>query len=174
MSIESVLQSALELVDPEVIQLPYDGDRPTGDYMGFQPMSVNLLRDAAKRRTANGDGTFTQENFYQASLMVSLNAYGEKGYNRLIQAHGLKEDFRARNLFLQENMVLISVNNPRNLTALGDEKFRTRWQADATFHIRVETSFMDYQLKQFIVTGRWIIGDDIITITSDSALGVVR
>lgn len=174
MSIESVLMSALSLVDANVIQLPYDGDRPTGDYMGFQPMSVNLMRDAAKRRTSNGDGTFTQENFYQATLMVSVNAYGEKGYNRLIQMHGLKEDFRARNLFLQENMALISVTNPRNLTALGDEKFRTRWQADATFHIRVETSFMDYQLKQFIVTGQWIIGDDIITITSDSALGVVR
>ncbi len=174
MSIESAIQTALELIDPEVIQIPYDGDRPTGDYMGFQPLSIDMERAAAKKRTNNGDGTFTQENFYQAVLTVSINAYGEKGYNRLIQVHGLKEDYRARNLFLPEKMALVSCSSPRNLTALGDEAYRTRWQADATFHIRVETSFTDYQLRRFLVTGQWVNGDDIITITSDSTLGVVR
>lgn len=174
MSIESAIMQALELIDPEVIQIPYDGDRPTGDYMGFQPIGIDMQRAAAKKRTDNGDGTFTQENFYQAVLMVSINAYGEKGYNRLVQVHGLKEDYRARGIFTLENMALVHVGSPRNLSALGDEAYRTRWQSDALFHLRVETSFMDYQLKRFIVTGEWVSGDDIITLTSDSALGVPR
>lgn len=166
MSIESAITTVLRLIDPVVIQLPYEGERPTGDYMGFQPMLLVPQRSAAIKRVNNGDGTFTQANFYQAELTVSVNAYGEKGYQRLIALHGAKEDFRTRNLLAPEHMSLITVGSPRNLSALGDEGYRTRWQADVAFNIRVQTSFVDYQLKQFVITGQWVRLEDVLTITT--------
>jgi len=166
MSIESAITTILQRIDPKVIQLPFEGDRPTGDYMGFQPMLIVPQRSAAKAKVDNGDSTFTQANYYQAEMTISVNAYGEKGYNRLIQLHGAKEDFRTRNTLAPEHMALITVGSPRNLSALGDEGYRTRWQADVSFNIRVQTSFVDYQLKQFIITGQWVNGDDVMTITT--------
>ena len=67
-------------------------------------------------------------------------------------------------------MALISIGQARNLSELGDEAYRTRWQSDVVFHISPMTEFDDYRLRQFYVSGQWISPDDTINIETMAPL----
>lgn len=165
MSIESALLSLLKRLTPVVKQAPYNGNRPTGVYMTFQPMTIVPQRSPMTRRVLQPDGeTFTETNWFHSELTVSVNAHGPGGYNLLMGLHGLKNYYEARGALKADGMALITVGMPRNLSELGDEAYRTRWQADATFHISPMTEFDDYRLRQFHITGQWISTDDVIEI----------
>lgn len=167
MSIESALLSLLKRLTPVVKQAPYNGERPTGVYMTFQPMTIVPQRSPMKKRVLQPDGeTFTESDWFHSELTVSINAYGAGGYNLLMGLHGLKQYYEARGALAADGMALITVGAPRNLTGLGDEAYRTRWQADSVFHISPMTQFDDYRLRQFHITGKWVSTDDIIEITT--------
>ena len=168
MSIESALTALLKRLTPTVKQAPYNGSRPTGEYITFQPITIIPQRSPINRRVLQSDGeTFTETNWFHSELTLSVNAYGPKGYNLLLGLHGLKNYYEARGALEAEGMALVTIGSARNLSELGDEAYRTRWQADVTFHISPQTQFDDYRLRQFYVSGQWIGPDmqiDIETI----------
>jgi len=155
-SIESALTALLKRLTPVVKQAPYNGPRPTGVYMTFQPMAIIPQRSPMKKRVLQSDNeTFTETNWFHSELTVSVNAYGPGGYSLLMGLHGLKNYY---------GMALITIGQARNLSELGDEAYRTRWQSDVVFHISPMTKFDDYRLRQFYVTGQWVSTDDVLTI----------
>lgn len=136
--------------------------------MTFQPMTIVPQRSPMKRRVLQDDGeTFTETDWFHSELTVSVNAYGPGGYSLLMGLHGLKQYYEARGALAAEGMALITAGSPRNLTGLGDEAYRTRWQSDATFHISPMTQFDDYRLRQFHITGQWIGVNDTIEIETN-------
>lgn len=165
MSIESALTALLKRLTPVVKQAPYNGQRPTGVYMTFQPMAIIPQRSPMKKRVSKPDHEmFTETNWFHAELTVSVNAYGPGGYSLLMGLHGLKQHYDARVALADEGMALISIGQARNLSELGDEAYRTRWQSDVVFHISPMTKFDDYILRQFYASGEWVSNDDTITI----------
>lgn len=165
MSIESALTALLKRLTPVVKQVPYNGKRPTGVYMTFQPMAIIPQRSPTKKRVAKPDGEmFTESNWFHSELTVSVNAYGPGGYSLLMGLHGLKQYRDARIALANEGMALITIGQARNLSELGDEAYRTRWQSDVTFHISPQTQFDDYILRQFYASGEWVSTDDVINI----------
>lgn len=165
MSIESALASLLTRLTPVVKQAPYNGQRPTGSYMTFQPMAIIPQRSPMKKRVLQPDGeAFTETDWFHSEMTVSVNAYGPGGYSLLMGLHGLKQYYEARGALSAEGMALITIGQARNLSELGDEAYRTRWQSDVIFHISPMTQFDDYRLRQFYVSGQWISPDDTITI----------
>ena len=165
MSIESALTALLTRLTPVVKQSPYNGKRPTGVYMTFQPMAIVPQRSPMKKRVSKPDNeTFTESNWFHSELTVSVNAYGPGGYSLLMRLHGLKQYYEARGALAAEGMALITIGQVRNLSELGDEAYRTRWQSDVVFHISPQTQFDDYRLRQFYVTGQWVSTDDVINI----------
>lgn len=165
MSIESALTTLLKRLTPVVKQAPYNGKRPTGVYMTFQPMAIIPQRSPMKKRVSKPDGEmFTESNWFHSELTVSVNAYGPGGYSLLMGMHGLKQHREARGALAEEGMALITIGQARNLSELGDEAFRTRWQSDVVFHISPQTQFDDYRLRQFYVSGEWISPDETLTI----------
>ncbi|QGH71343.1 hypothetical protein X1_83 [Yersinia phage vB_Yen_X1] len=153
-SIESVIYNALTNINPNVIQLPYTGERPSDSYITFQLMTIDLGNNGAWKRKNNGDGTFTEFTKYAATLYVDINAYGNKSYNDLIKLHGARRDFRVRGALAEGGVALLSVGKPKNLSDIGLQK-HVRWQTEAQFSLRVETEFDDYILKQFVITGKF-------------------
>lgn len=165
MSIESALTELLKRLTPVVKQAPYNGQRPTGVYMTFQPMAIIPQRSPMKKRVLQDDGeTFTETDWFHSEMTVSINAYGPKGYSLLMGLHGLKNYYEARGALKAEGMALITIGQARNLSEIGDEAYRTRWQSDVIFHISPMTQFDDYRLRQFYVTGQWASTDDVINI----------
>ena len=165
MSIETALTALLKRLTPVVKQAPYNGQRPTGVYMTFQPMAIIPQRSPIKKRVLQPDGeTFTETDWFHSELTVSVNAYGPGGHSLLMGLHGLKQHYDSRSALADEGMALITIGQARNLSELGDEAYRTRWQSDVTFHISPVTQFDDYRLRQFYVSGQWISPDDTITI----------
>lgn len=165
MSIESALTALLKRLTPVVKQAPYNGPRPTGVYMTFQPMAIIPQRSPMKKRVLQSDNeTFTETNWFHSELTVSVNAYGPGGHSLLMGLHGLKQHRDARGALAAEGMALITIGQARNLSELGDEAYRTRWQSDVVFHISPMTEFDDYRLRQFYATGQWVSTDDALTI----------
>lgn len=165
MSIETALTALLKRLTPVVNQAPYNGKRPTGVYMTFQPMAIIPQRSPMKKRVLQADNeTFTETNWFHSELTVSVNAYGPGGYSLLMGLHGLKQYREARGALAGEGMALITIGQARNLSELGDEAYRTRWQSDVVFHISPMTQFDDYILRQFYASGQWVSTDDLINI----------
>ena len=165
MSIETALTALLKRLTPVVKQAPYNGKRPTGVYVTFQPMAIIPQRSPMKKRVAKPDGEmFTEENWFHSELTVSINAYGPGGYSLLMGLHGLRQYYEARGALAAEGMALITIGQARNLSELGDEAYRTRWQSDVVFHISPQTQFDDYRLRQFYVSGQWISPGETLTI----------
>ena len=165
MSIESALTALLKRLTPVVKQAPYNGPRPTGVYMTFQPMAIIPQRSPMKKRVSKPDGDmFTESNWFHSELTVSVNAYGPVGHSLLMGLHGLKQYIDARVALADEGMALITIGQARNLSELGDEAYRTRWQSDVVFHISPQTQFDDYRLRQFYVSGEWISPGETLTI----------
>lgn len=165
MSIELALTALLKRLTPVVKQAPYSGQRPTGVYMTFQPMAIIPQRSPMKKRVLQSDNeTFTESNWFHSELTVSVNAYGPGGYSLLMGLQGLNQYYEARGSLAAEGMALITIGQVRNLSELGDEEYRTRWQSDVIFHVSPMTQFDDYRLRQFYVTGQWVSTDDLINI----------
>lgn len=165
MSIETALTALLKRLTPVVNQAPYNGKRPTGVYMTFQPMAIIPQRSPMKKRVSQADNeTFTETNWFHSELTVSVNAYGPGGYSLLMGLHGMKQHREARVTLAEEGIAMITIGQARNLSELGDEAYRTRWQSDVVFHISPMTQFDDYILRQFYASGEWVSTDDLINI----------
>lgn len=143
---------------------PYEGPRPTaGEYATFQVISVATPDRSHSRDTANGTDSIDREKVSHARVTVSINIYAADGMAELLKLKHSGMIWEACQS-LGTSLVLVQLNNPRNLTALSTESFRARWQADAVFNVELTSTFTIARLKELVVSGEWRAADgsDII------------
>ena len=135
---------------------PYDGNRPKKDYITYQPMIiVPQLHSYDKIREAAATGFIDETIKFAAQLTVSINAYSQAGYAQLQRLHSSSETWEARNA-LGNDISLSGTSRIQNLTELGNEKHRARFQADFEFFITTQDTFTIHRLSEFFITGKWI------------------
>ena len=159
----------------KTIRLPYDGQRPDSNYMGYQVISVipeSHSYDVV--RELNQSGLIDETRKFNASMLVSINAYSVSGYDWLNRLHASAENFASQQLLIADDteISLVGMERNSNLTGLGDELHRPRWQGDFRFFITTSNTFEIYRLSQFVINGKWISGDkdnpvDEIAFTQD-------
>lgn len=149
------------LPDVDVKRSPYEGPRPENGYITYQIISETPEMWAKKRERVRAVDMIDETLSYETSFTVSINAYSPTGsmwISRLIASR----QFESAQLALLENGYDISFRDvpqmPRNLTALGTEGYRERWQGDFTLDYTVKHTHQIYELKQIITKGNW---DDI-------------
>ncbi|AUR89465.1 tail-completion protein [Vibrio phage 1.123.O._10N.286.48.F3] len=146
-----------QLPDAEVCHAPYEGPRSEG-YVTFQ-IIVNDQELWAKRaeRVLNGD-MIDETLSYETSIMVSINAYSPDGAMWISRLMASRQ-FESAIITLMENGYDLAISDvpqsPRNLTALGTEGYRERWQGDFTLNYTVKHTHQIYQLKEIITGGKW-------------------
>lgn len=146
---------------------PYEGNRPkTGEYAMFQVISVTTPDRSYNRDTANGTDDIDRDVISHARVTVSINIYAQDGFDKLLKLKHSGMIWEASQS-LGTNLVLVQMNNPRNLTALSTESFRARWQADAVFNVELTSTFTIDRLKQLVVSGEWRTADGSDIIVQD-------
>ena len=149
-----------------VFREPYEGQRPkSGEYVTFQVISVTTPDQSYGTREANGTDLIDQTIHSHARVTVSINIYSEQGMGHLIRLKHSASIWSLRETL--GDLVLIQLNQPRNLTALSTESFRARFQSDAVFHVDLTSTFTIDRLKQLIASGQWSAADDSDIITQD-------
>ena len=153
MTIEANIRAWLQLAAPgsDVKQAPYQGERPTGDYLTYQIIAVD--EQEAGWKVTYSDGIDTR--YTSAVLTVSVNAYAAKGYGLLANAKALGDVWEARLALKADDVALAFMQGgaTQNLTALGDTGFRSRWQCDLMFHADLTHERTRYLIDQWHVDG---------------------
>ena len=139
---------------------PYDGNRPENDYITYQPMTiVPQLHSYDKVRKLSETGMIDETIKFTATLTVSINAYSQAGHSQLQRLNSSSEVWEARQA-LGDDISLSGTSRIQNLTSLGDERHRARFQADFDFFIDTEDKFTIHRLSEFFITGKWVITDE--------------
>ena len=87
----------------KTIRLPYDGQRPDSDYIGYQVISVipeSHSYDVV--RELNQSGLIEETRKFNASMLVSINAYSVSGYDWLNRLHASAENFSSQQLLIAD------------------------------------------------------------------------
>lgn len=145
--------------DANVKKAPYEGERPVGDYITYQ-IIVNdqELWPKLRERVLNANDMIDETLSFETSLMVSINAYSPSGamwLSRLAASRQFESaiyDLRLNDLDLSFSDV---PQKPRNLTALGTEGYRDRWQGDFVLNYTVKHTHQVYHLKEIVTDGNW-------------------
>lgn len=159
--IEEKLKAWISAMIPsaDVKLAPYDGPRPQSNYITFQPLTiVPQLHSYDRVREIAQTGFIDETRKFAALMTVSVNAYSLSGMAWVQRLHASSEVWEARNE-LGDDIALSGMTRSQNLTGLGDEKHRARWQGDFEFMITTSDTFTIYQLSEFFITGKWISGD---------------
>lgn len=146
----------------DVKMAPYDGPRPKKDYITYQINSViPQMHSYDQVKELLESGLINETRKFNALMTVSINAYSQGGYSILNNLHASAEVFEARAVLKadSEDINLNGMVSQQNLTGLGDEKYRARWQGDFEFFITTQSAFTIYQLTEFVITGKWVAGD---------------
>jgi len=159
MTIEANIRSYLLLAAPgaQVKQAPYEGDRPNGDYLTYQVISVLEQQNGYKATYAAGVDTLRTS----AVLTVSVNAYADKGYQYLANAKALGSAWEGRTALSADDIALAFMQGgaSNNLTGLGDTGFRSRWQCDLMFHADLTHERTRALIDQWMLTGKFIVDE---------------
>lgn len=160
--IERSLYNWMETVNPLVsnLQAPFEGPRPASPYLTYQIISLVPERDLYKESLNATKDVVTR--YGSAAMRVSINAYAPNGYDLLNRLHQSKEDWDSRMALLSddEDLSLLGAGNIQTLTALGDESWRSRFQADFNFLVTIKSDWTFYRIQQFTLTGQITNEDD--------------
>ncbi len=166
MTIEANIRAWLQLAAPgaEVKQAPYQGERPTGDYLTYQIIAVD--EQEAGWKVTYSDGIDTR--YTSAVLTVSVNAYAAKGYGLLANAKALGDVWEARGALKANDVALAFMQGgaTQNLTALGDTGFRSRWQCDLMFHADLTHERTRDLINEWHLTGEFSSADGSFVVPS--------
>lgn len=153
MTIEANILSYLKLAAPgaQVKQAPYEGDRPAGNYLTYQIISVLENQNGWKTTYAAGKDTLRTS----AVITVSVNAYAPKGYQYLSNAKALGSAWEGREALRKDGIALAFMQGggTGNLTGLGDTGFRSRYQCDLMFHADLTHERTRSLIDQWALTG---------------------
>lgn len=161
MSIEKNITNWIKANVPagtRVIKAPYEGARPTQDYITYQVLTVIPQGNSFDTvRTLKVSGLIDETKKFNATMMVSINAYTPKGYAWLNALHASAEYWETHNLLSADSIdvSLVGMNRQANLTGLGDEGYRARQQGDFDFYLTTENVHEIHRLSEFIITGKW-------------------
>lgn len=159
--IERSLYNWMTTVHPDVtvVQAPFEGPRPASPYLTYQIISVVPESDRYKETVNQAKDTITY--FGSASMRVSINAYAPGGYDLLSRLHQSKRHIDSRLALLSddEDLSLLGAGNIQNLTALGDEAWRSRFQSDFNFLVGIKSDWAFYRIRQWNLTGEWATAD---------------
>ncbi len=164
--IEANIENWLRAIIPEatdVLRAPTSDSRPVGDYLTYQIISAPMNQYAFKKDRIYNDATerIEETKSFCAQLMVSINCYSPMGMYWMTRISGSWADEQTRDILHTDGEDL-NINqipaSPRNLTNLGTEGYRHRWQGDISILYTAKTTQQIYRLKEFIITGRWVEG----------------
>lgn len=149
-----------------VLQAPYKGQRPAGDYATYQIIGSVPMVDGFKREIVDGK----IRRYTAADITVSLNIYADKGYSI---AHNVlsANDWQDARILLKDNdmaLAFVSGSSPQNLTGFGDTDFRSRWQTDLLIKADLTHDRTLYLIDALTVSGEFNREDGGDTITIES------
>lgn len=147
--------------------LPYRGDRPSTDYMGYQIMTIVPTIDGYKniyQHVANNQYDWTR--YTSAEMTVSINSYSINGIAHLNRLTAANDWWEAKQVLLADgdDIVLIDSVGPTNLTGLGDEAYRSRYQGNYRFNVTLKDQRTIDAIKEWHLTG--VFSNDSDTINS--------
>jgi hypothetical protein len=120
--------------DQHVIRANQNGPRPTEPYATYQIISVNPADFAYWTKVALGvDDDIETTYRTPAMVMVSVDMYASDGITKLAELGQSKYLYNIRNIFTPSDIVLRNKRDTRDLTDLGDTRWRPRYQADFDF-----------------------------------------
>lgn len=142
--------------DQNVIRSNQSGMRPLGDYVTYYLLSENqsVYADWNKIDAGEDDDVFVDYDIY-SQIIITIDVYALGGFDVLNQLAMSKNLLTTRNILRQENMVLISKGDTRNLTALGDTGWLDRFNADFTFHRSVVMRERNQKILQYQLYGEF-------------------
>jgi len=142
----------------ETKQLPYRGDRPSVDYMGYQITTIVPQSHGYNHNYANVTGNlFDWTRLTSAEMTVSINAYSPNGLFKLNRLSCSNDWWEARQMLTSEgdDIVLVSASPPVNITGLGDETYRSRFQSDFLFNVTLTDERAIHSIKEWHLTGQF-------------------
>lgn len=158
---ENILRSVydwIEFINPGkgVRLAPVLSGRPSDDYLTYQLINVLPQFHGFKYEE-------TGKRYTNAEMIFSVNAYSPQGAAMLynMQQSGDWWDAKQKLLGHGEEIAFVSATAPNNLTALGDESWRSRWQADFTFSTTITQDRTFYGISQWLLTGELVTADGV-------------
>jgi len=170
MTIEANIKDWLEFITGlTVLQAPYKGPRPAGDYATYQIISSAPHIHGYDRRLVGGNF----RRYTAADITVSVNIYADKGYSI---AHNIlaANDWQDARILLADgaDLAFASGSAPQNLTGFGDTDFRSRWQTDLLIRADLTHDRTAYLIDSIVIEGDFVRedGGDTISITSTAII----
>lgn len=146
------------VVGVAVKEAPYGGARIDDDYITYQVMSIEPEQHAYKHKFTQSVGNlYDWTKCASAALRVSLNAYSPDGMAMLNRLAMSGDWWEARQQLISDGdeLALLSAGAPTNLTGLGDEGYRSRYQADFNFIVSLADQRTIYSITQWHLTGQF-------------------
>lgn len=165
LAIQAWLISVLGYDDQHVIEAKGTGARPKGDYATYflvtsagkdypeASMKFDLLSDDDIKETFLG----------RKIVSFDVNIYAEDG-QELHEQLGMSRNLEAtQDILKAEQMVLIEGTPARDLSAMGDIKYRRRYQAEYRFRTEAKASQTNQKVLAYEIEGE--LDGDSTTIT---------
>ena len=156
--IQQSLYDWMTLVNPGVAvkMAPYSGERPAGDYITYQILTIVPMVDGYKHTyTLNAGNLYDWTRINNAEMRVSINAYSPNGIALLNNLQMSNDWWQAKQTLKADgdDIAFVDATGPQNLTGLGDEGYRSRYQMDARFHMTISNTRTKYEIQQWALTG---------------------
>jgi hypothetical protein len=145
--------------DQHVIRANQNGPRPTEPYATYQIISETQADFSYWDPTTAGGDDVTSTFIVPAMLMVSVDVFAPDGLDKLSALGQSKNLVSIRNLF-GPGIVLRRKRETRDLTELGDTRWRPRYQADFDFARYNELTEGNKRIIDIELTGK-IENDDV-------------
>ncbi len=157
------LRKSLDLVIPgypdfsgtPVIREEQNGPRPKVEYLSYKVLDwTESDFDGFDKSDIDGDDDNLAVDYYNRNrVTVSVNAYSENGREMLSRVSKSKKKWEVRRELLNDKVSHIRTGTIRDLTFLGDTRFRRRFQVDYTFLVWVDYLEIRPRVKEIELTG---------------------
>lgn len=141
----------------KVVKVPYANNRPENNYVSYQVSSIIPTEHARKNVYSNPVGNvYSWASVSSATMTVSVNIYSADGAMLFAKIGKAGDWWEAKQkLTAEEKMAFNPPIAVRNLTALGEEHFRPRWQSDLRFYVDVTEERTQYAIREWHLTGQF-------------------
>lgn len=157
------LRSSLDLVIPgypdfsgaAVIREEQNGPRPDVEYLSFKVLDwTESDFDGFDKSEIDGDDDNLAVNYFNRNrVTVSVNAYSENGREMLSRVSKSKNKWEIRRELENDKVSHLRTGSIRDLTFLGDTRYRRRFQVDFLFLVWSDYLEIRPRVKEINVTG---------------------
>ena len=155
---DTLIKSWLELVlgydDQHVIKANGNGPRPVGDFATFFPVaSTGSDYDYYHQGDPDVNDDIKIEYLNRQTVSYDVNIYAADGSDLHRKLHHSGSLFEVRAIFQPAFMALRTSTAARDLTGLGDTKFRPRFQSEYTFAVNSTINETNQVIREVELTG---------------------